>query len=392
MNIKKRGVTRLLFCFQIFLLSLLVSNPCAASDPFPTFPCLEPNVRFWIDAYTKYPTTNGIVHDATDLSIVYGVIDLLPPDKPGARQTNQKRIQVAKEQYKKILEDLAENGDQQDPEKRRIADLFGAEAGPEAFREAINNIRCQVGQQDRFERGLVRSGAYLQKIKAIFRSHGLPEDLCYLPHVESSFDVTAFSKAGAAGMWQFTPATGKKFLTVNKFLDERRDPIRASEAAAKLLKGNYERLGDWPMAVTAYNHGIAGMLRAKEKMGTYEVAFENYNGRLFKFASRNFYSEFLAARHVAKNYTQYFSDIQLSKSLEACEVLTKGQSSVAELSRHYEVDPETLRALNPALGKPVMKGQRQVPKGYRLRLPADSAKGLVVSSAAFPQIHPDLRQ
>jgi membrane-bound lytic murein transglycosylase D len=392
LNIEKRGVTRLLFCFLIFHLSLLVSSPCAASDPFPTFPCLEPNVRFWIDAYTKHPTTKGLVHDATDLSVVYCVIDLLPPDKPGARQTNQKRIQVAKEQYKKILKDLAKNGDQQDPEKRRIADLFGPKASPDVFREAINNIRCQVGQMDRFEIGLVRSGAYLQRIKAIFRSHGLPEDLCYLPHVESSFNVAAFSKAGAAGMWQFTRATGKKFLTVNKFLDERRDPIRASEAAAKLLKGNYERLGNWPMAITAYNHGIAGMLRAKEKMGTYEVAFENYNGRLFKFASRNFYSEFLAARHVAKNYTQYFSDIQLNKSVEACEVLTKGQSSVAELSRHYEVDPETLRALNPALGKPVMKGQRQVPKGYRLRLPADSAKGLVVSSAAFPQIHPDLRQ
>jgi membrane-bound lytic murein transglycosylase D len=370
----------------------VVSDPCAASDPFPTFPCLEPNVRFWIDAYTKYPTTNGIVHDGTDLSIVYGVIDLLPPDKPGARHTNQGRIQIAIEQYKKILEDLDENSDPQDPEKKRIADLFGPKASLGVFREAINNIRCQVGQKDRFETGLVRSGAYLQRIKTIFRSHGLPEDLCYLPHVESSFNSAAYSKAGAAGMWQFTRSTGKKFLTVNKFLDERRDPIRSSEAAAKLLKGNYERLGDWPMAITAYNHGIAGMLHAKEEMGTYEVAFENYNGRHFKFASRNFYSEFLAARHVAKNYTQYFSDIQLNKSVEACEVLTKGQSSVAELSRHYEVDPETLRALNPALGKPVMKGQRQVPKGYRLRLPADSAKGLVVSSAALPQIHPDLRQ
>jgi membrane-bound lytic murein transglycosylase D len=353
---------------------------------------LEPNVRFWIDAYTKYPTTNGIIHDAADLNIVYGIIDLLPPDKPGSRYINQERIQVAKEQYRKILEDLAENGDSEDPEKKRIADLFGTKAGPGDFREAISNLRCQVGQKDRFERGLIRSGAYLQRIKAIFRSHGLPEDLCYLPHVESSFDITAYSKAGAAGMWQFTQSTGKRFLTVNKFVDERRDPIRASEAAAKLLKHNYERLGDWPLAVTAYNHGIAGMLRAKEEMGTYEAVFESYNGRLFKFASRNFYSEFLAARHVAKNHTQYFSDIRLTRLMEAREVVTKGQTSVAELSHHYEVDLETLRVLNPALGQPVFKGQRPVPKGYMLRLPADSAKGVKLSSAALPQIHPDLRQ
>jgi membrane-bound lytic murein transglycosylase D len=145
------------------------------------------------------------------------------------------------------------------------------------------------------------------------------------------------------------------------------------------------------MAVTAYNHGIAGMLRAKEEMGGYEAVFERYSGRLFKFASRNFYSEFLAARQVAKNHTQYFSDIRMNKSLEAREVVTKGQTSVAELSRHYEVDIETLRALNPALGQPVFKGQRQVPKGYMLRLPADSEKGIKVSSAALFQTHPDLR-
>jgi len=392
LNMKKRSVPRLLFCFLIFHLSLLVSWNCAASDPFPTLPCLEPNVSFWIDAYSKYPTTKGIIHDATDLSLVYGVIDLLPPDRPGARHTNQARIRAAKEKYSKILKDLAKNGDPGDPEKRRIADLFGPEASPGAFREAAKSIRCQIGQKDRFEEGLIRSGAYLPSMKDIFRSHGLPEDLCYLPHVESSFDLSAFSKAGAAGIWQFTRATGKKFLTVNKAVDERRDPIRATEAAAKLLKANYERLGNWPMAVTAYNHGIAGMLRAKKRMGTYEVAFETYNGRRFRFASRNFYSEFLAARHVAKNYILYFSDIQLSQSLDACEVVTKRQTSVADLSRHYDVDLETLRALNPALAKRVLKGQRQVPKGYVLRLPADSADGLMFTSAELRQVHPDLGQ
>jgi membrane-bound lytic murein transglycosylase D len=353
---------------------------------------LEPNVRFWIDVYTKYPTTAGIIHDVQDLNIVYGVIDLLPQEKVGARQANQERIHAAKEQYKKLLEELAEGLGAEDGDKKRIADLFGAKAGPDKFREAVNNLRCQIGQQDRFERGLIRSGAYIHRIKAIFHAHGLPEDLSYLPHVESSFDVTAYSKAGAAGMWQFTPATGKRYLTVNRFVDERRDPIKASEAAAKLLKHNYERLGNWPMAVTAYNHGTAGMLRAKEEMGGYEAVFESYNGPLFKFASRNFYSEFLAARHVAKNHTQYFSHVQMNRTQEARKVITKGHASLADLSRRYEVDLETLRALNPALGQAVFKGQRQVPKGTMLRLPDDPAKGIKVSSAAFPQTHPDLRQ
>jgi len=134
------------------------------------------------------------------------------------------------------------------------------------------------------------------------------------------------------------------------------------------------------------------VLRAKEAMGTYEALFESYNGRLFKFASRNFYSEFLAARHVAKNYTQYFNDVRLSKSLEAREVLTKEQTSVADLSRRYDVDLDTLRVLNPALAKPVLKGQRQVPKGYRLRLPADSPRGIKVSTTAPLQMPDDFQQ
>ena len=390
MNFNQRGFTRSVFCFLVFLLSLVTSSPCAASGPFPTFPCLEPNVRFWIDAYTQYPSTAGIIHDAEDLSIVYGVIDLLPQDKAGARRANRQRIRIAKGNYRKILEDLAENGDPQDLEKRRIAALFGPKACARAFRQARNNIRCQVGQKDRFEAGLIRSGAYLQRMKAIFTAHGLPEDLCYLPHVESSFDLAASSKAGAAGIWQFTRATGKKFLTVNKSLDERRDPIRASEAAAKLLKHNYECLGNWPLAITAYNHGIAGMLRAKRKLGSCEAVFESYNGRRFKFASRNFYSEFLAARHVAKNHTQYFGGAQMHESLESREVLTKARTSVADLSRHYDVDLETLQALNPALGKTVLKGQSLVPKGYILRLPADSLKDPRVSSVTLPQTHPTL--
>jgi membrane-bound lytic murein transglycosylase D len=391
LDMKKRGVKKFLFLLLLFHFPLLVSLPCAASDPFPTFPCLESNVRFWVDAYTRYTTTDGIIHDATDLSIVYSVIDLLPPDKPGARRTNQARIRAAKEQYSKILKDLIKNGAPEDPEKRHIADLFGPEASADTLRKASRNIRCQVGQKDRFEEGLIRSGAYLPRMKDIFRSHGLPEDLCYLPHVESSFDLSAFSKAGAAGIWQFTRATGKKFLTVNKLVDERRDPIRATEAAAKLLKANYDLLGNWPMAVTAYNHGIAGMLRAKKRMGTYEEAFEAYNGRRFRFASRNFYPEFLAARHVAKNYTHYFSDIQLSQSLDVFEVVTKRQISVEHISRHYDVDLETLRDLNPALGKRAFKGQRQVPKGYVLRLPADSATDFILSSAELRQVYPDLR-
>jgi membrane-bound lytic murein transglycosylase D len=124
--------------------------------------------------------------------------------------------------------------------------------------------------------------------------------------VESSFNPKAYSKAGAAGIWQFTRSTGKKFMKVGRGVDERRDPIRSSKAAAQLLEQNYRILRSWPLAITAYNHGISGLSKARKTKGSEEAIFSDYSTRRFQFASRNFYSEFLATRHVANNYAHYF--------------------------------------------------------------------------------------
>ena len=141
-----------------------------------------------------------------------------------------------------------------------------------------------------------------------FRDRGLPEDLAYLPHVESSFNTHAYSKYGAAGMWQFMRATGRRFLKVNYVVDERLDPLTATRAAAQLLKDNHKLLGTWPLAITAYNHGEVGMQRAVRKMGTKDIVaiIERYKGRSFGFASRNFYPQFLAARRVARSWRAHF--------------------------------------------------------------------------------------
>ncbi|MGD9321368.1 MAG: transglycosylase SLT domain-containing protein [Desulfobacteraceae bacterium] len=360
---------------------LLFGAPSAASELFPAYPCIEPNVLFWIEAYSNYSTAEGIIHDSNNLNIIYDVIELWPPEKHGSRKVNRKRIKKAKKKYKRILSKLAKNSSTQDPEARIIAGLFGPNAGPADFRKAMYNIRCQIGQRDRFVKGLIRSGAYIDEIKEIFRSEGLPEDLAYLPHVESSFNPEAYSKFGAAGIWQFTRSTGRRFMTIGYAMDERRDPMLSSRAAAKLLKQNYEKLGNWPMAITAYNHGVTGMLRAKRAKDSYEEIFKHYRRRRFKFASRNFYAEFLAAREVAKNYGRYFGLLQLDKPLDTREVLLEGYTTITDLSRHFQVDMETIQRLNPALRRPVLKNQKYVPKGYALRLPADSVEGKQVASA-----------
>jgi membrane-bound lytic murein transglycosylase D len=260
------------------------------------------------------------------------------------------------------------------PEEQHVADLFGPDAKAADYRAAMRRIRCQTGQKDRFRQGVIRSGAYIEKMRQIFRDAGLPEDLAYLPHVESSFNPKAYSKFGAAGVWQFTRSTGRRFMTIGYTVDERRDPILSSYAAAKLLKNNYKKLQNWPMAVTAYNHGITGMLRAKRKKGSYEAIFEGYRSRLFKFASRNFYSEFLAAREVARHYRQHFGELELDTPIMTTEVILSGYASLPDIARHLQLDPADLKELNPALRRPVVQGQKYVPKGYRLRLPAENGR------------------
>lgn len=367
------------------LVFLNISSLPANTDPFPIPEVIAPNVAFWTKVYATYTTRQGIVHDNEDLNITYEVIDLLPYDAPGADRTNHRRMKQTNEKYEQILKRLAQRPDHPDPECRQVAALFAEPRSAQQFRQAADRVRCQIGQKDRFQDGLVRSGAFMDQIRSIFRSYELPEDLAYLPHVESSFNPHAYSKSGAAGMWQFTNRTGKRFMQVGYAVDERRDPISATYAAAQLLKENYAQLGSWPLALTAYNHGTGGMLRAKALHGDYAQVYQSYQSRSFKFASRNFYSEFLAARQVASNHQEYFPGLALDSPMPYRIHKLEGFASFAKLSEHFGIDPRTLKELNPALRQPVLGGQKHVPKGYALRLPEASEKVETVVAAAIPE-------
>lgn len=357
----------------------------AAADPFPVYPSLAPNIAFWEKVYSRYHTGQGILHDSRDLDIIYDVIALAGPESSGARKINKARTDKAKKKYERILEALARGRAPKTAEEKRVAALFGSKASRSAFREASGNIRCQVGQKDRFRKGIIRSGAYLERIEQIFRRYGLPVDLAYLPHVESSFDPSAYSKFGASGIWQFTRSTGKRFMTVGYTVDERRDPIVSSEAAARLLMENYEKLGSWPLALTAYNHGANGMIRAKRIMGNYERIFKEYEGRRFKFASRNFYSEFLAARNVAKNYQKYFGPLRLNTPGKAIVSVLPGYVALKDLVELTKIDTGDIRRLNPALREPVFRGDKYIPKGYHLLLPVGKAKLVTSAMSEIPE-------
>ncbi len=355
------------------------------------------NVVFWSKIYAEYPTNKVLIHDTQDLSIVYEIIELKgladsAVQSSAAYRQEWRKLDGVKEEYGAILRrfaagqlDLANLSRRE----KRVVEIFGANADPNRLLRAAGSIRAQQGLKDRFHLGLERSGLYRDFIEAIFSQYGLPNELVMLPHVESSFNYQAYSKVGAAGIWQFMRSTGRLFLTINYDVDDRLDPIRATEAAAKLLRINYKDLGSWPLAITAYNHGLNGMRRAKALYGDdFGRIYREYESRSFGFASRNFYAEFLAALYVATNYENYFGDVQFHRPVQFIEIATEHYLTVNSVLETYKIDRETFRQLNPALRPPVMNSQRRIPKGYTLRLPKLPE---AESSALLARIDPGLK-
>jgi membrane-bound lytic murein transglycosylase D len=162
------------------------------------------------------------------------------------------------------------------------------------------------------------------------------------------------------------------YLTINYEVDERLDPMVATRAAARLLRDNYDALGTWPLAITAYNHGRAGMARAKRELGTDDISkiIARYDGRTFGFASRNFYAQFLAARKIVKSHESYFGPLRREDPLVVDEIKMPFYAHVDDIQRHLGVDREVIREYNPALRNPVYTAGKRIPKGYTLRLPA----------------------
>jgi hypothetical protein len=171
-----------------------------------------------------------------------------------------------------------------------------------------SRIRSQRGSKENILEGLKISGRYMTRMQSIFREEGLPAELAYLPLVESSFNVRARSSVGAVGMWQFMPETGETFKRVDTTVDERRDPMASSRAAARLLKENYRFFGNWPLAITAYNHGTDGILRGIKAVESDDLVdlIRGYQSPTFRFASKSFYAEFLAVVEIATNSDNYF--------------------------------------------------------------------------------------
>ncbi len=378
-------------------LALAVPTGAEALDParFPLPAELEPNVDFWTRVYTEYDSHHVLLHDDVYLYVVYAVLDFTPLDASNlsdARKIERRRdeIRKARNRYRQLLEDSAAGRvSKTDPEEQaRIETLLAPVPGGRGkYAAAAARLRIQTCLKDHFAEAIERSGVYMAAIEEIFSARGLPVELTRLPFVESMFQWQARSAVAAAGIWQFMPSTARLYrLEMGLELDQRYDPLAASEAAARHLEDNYEALGTWPLAITAYNHGPAGVRRAVRRLGTRDLGeiASHYRSRSFGFASRNFYSEFVAAARIYAERERHFPGVEPAEALAFDQLALERYVPIADLAKGAGTGLEVLRQMNPALSKAVWAGHVYLPARYLLRVPAGRGAAFEAAYAALP--------
>jgi membrane-bound lytic murein transglycosylase D len=342
---------------------------------------LRPRVDFWKDIFARYDSKQVVVHHREFPQIVFGVIDLRaeseamgPIEFARHKDAVEDRTVAA---VKAELEPLARGADASTEFQRKIVRIMQAVPGGAAkYRRALDEdlVRTQTGIRDRYVEAIRRSRRYLPMMEHIFvNEFGLPKELTRLPFVESSFDYTAYSSVGAAGIWQFMPRTARAHsMKVGRYVDERRDPLKATRAAAEYLRSAQRSLGSWSLAITSYNHGVGGVRSKIRKAGSDDIVtlIEHPTERYFGFASSNFFPEFLAAVEIYDNWRQYFPEVNEEPPLRLISVHLPAPASPQYVVSQLDIPLDDLKEANYALLDPIWRGSAKIPAGYTLRIPA----------------------
>jgi membrane-bound lytic murein transglycosylase D len=216
-----------------------------------------------------------------------------------------------------------------------------------------------------FEKWLKRSGRYMELFRQALQKEGLPPDLVHLVFVESGFNLNARSVSAAVGPWQFLRSTGRLFgLTVNQWVDERKDPEKSTVAAARYLKHLYSIFGDWPLALASYNAGEGTVLRAIRRQGT-----SNYWDLRLPRQTEDYVPQFMAVLAISRDPEKYgFDEVPLDEPMEFDQVALKGAVDLRALAKVADCSYEDLKLLNPAVLRHAAPGSSgvttvRVPRG-----------------------------
>jgi len=384
-------------------------SPTAASanigDELFVSPALSDRVKLWEMVYADYDRCRLILYHRDRPGIVYAVIK----DFPGLKDREIARLRARLYALERIAarypDPVAEIKRRPDGEEllalyrkfEGVSEICGDSLAPDprVFGEAARSgkIRVLRGRKGEFVQAYQKAGPYLPGMEQMFRSRGLPPELTRMVFVESMFDRDAVSSAGAVGVWQVLEDSARPYLVITRTVDERRDPMAATRAAAQILRFNYQRLGTWPLAVTAYNAGANRMIRAVRRTGSSSLheIFENYEHRAFGFAVENFYAQVIAVIRAEKKLGLAPEQARPTfNPLDYDLIRLPSPFYLSSLSARLGMEPQMLIAFNPAWTRAIERNQLPVPAGYLLRVPRGSDL-LVRAALGLPTTDDDQR-
>ena len=370
---------------------------------FPITPEIQDSVQFWERIFDTYSSDHSVIHGLEDASLVLDVVDFIKIAKAQGLSMSSTRVKqqlfesyldrykLALRRFKKEKEHAIRHG----PIEARVWSIYKRQPFTKALLlRGESKVRGQGGLADEFLRAANRAQRYLPKMEEIFRRHQVPQVVTRLVFVESMFNINAYSKVGAAGIWQFMKATARDYMHVNRLVDERRSPLKATIAAAQFLSRSHRQLRSWPLSITSYNFGLNGMLRAVKRLNTrnFDTIIANYKSPYFRYASKNFYAEFIAASMVYARLLRSGKVSMPALDNDFTMIELKGRPSVAHLLKKIGIAEKTLREYNPCIKRIAYTTlrSRRLPRNYRIVLPSSLAKyaqerlGIRRSSAQKP--------
>ncbi len=349
---------------------------------------LAARFNFWRRVYGLWSKDQYILHVGEFPEVVLEVWDLsrFQYDKKGLaraskilkddRQKTYYQLLIAlNDQRKTSVENL-------EPALKRIAELMAHIKREDKYLVAAQSLRSQRGQREYIQNGITVASKYMPMIEQEFVKYKVPKSYAKLAFIESSFNLMARSKVGASGVFQIMPQTGRQYLILQDGIDERNDPIKSAKAAAKLLLLNYNILGKWPLAVTAYNHGVGGIRRAMDTVRSNELTdlIDRYDGANFGFASKNFYAGYLGLVFTLENIKTLFPKAVLAEPMQFSSVNVGGLSAM-EAQQKYKLSGPQILSMNPDISWTFLKYNSVFKTGYSLKIPGRMPTRLLASKS-----------
>ena len=354
-------------------------------------PRLKETVWFWSRIYSEFSSLQIVLHDDLHPELIYDVVDLRPIQEKAKSPYAFSRLRIRAitqahrrfdraflllERSKTPAARTRLRKKNSEVEKILIAheklDKKHRRHSWKAFREQLH---LQPGLREHVIRGILDIDPYLPEMESIFEEFRIPSPLVRIALVESSFNLDAISKVGATGVWQFMPDSGREFLRVNqpKGIDERLSPLKSTVAAARLLYRNKFMLKNWPLAITAYNHGFTGLIGRKIRRLKPDEVFKLFelcnDASPLGWASRNYFSEFLAMVHVEayRDILLGLPDRRPGKALAIRFHPLESAQSPAAFAVSNNIPYIDFRKLNPE----IKDFHKTLPKGFFLVVPAN---------------------